>query len=135
MTVEENVVGMGTGADTGIDENNRIQVVWHRQKNHAEHAAAARALDCYSFREGGGLKHMSYNLCTEDPYLANADQLKMKLPVSAPESLFTDDIMIQVEPLDNAEEKVQEDVNMDDDDMFRCDYNKLRKTHAVVKKG
>jgi len=46
-----------------------VVVIWYRKKMQAEHAAAARALDCLSFREGGGVKaSMSYGICREDPY-------------------------------------------------------------------
>lgn len=51
------------------------------KKKDAEHAAAARALDCLSYREGGGSK--SYGLCEEDPYMED-DECKFKVPSSVP---------------------------------------------------
>lgn len=57
------------------------------KKKDAEHAAAARALDCLSYREGNGILSMSYGLCKEDPYLED-DESKFRVPSSAPSDLF-----------------------------------------------
>ena len=42
-------------------------VVYYNTKKLAEHAASARALDCFSYREHNGAMH--YGLCQESPYL------------------------------------------------------------------
>ena len=57
------------------------------RKKDAEHAAAARALDCLSYREGSGIMSMSYGLCEEDPYLEDAET-KFVIPSSAPPEFF-----------------------------------------------
>ena len=43
------------------------EVVYYNTKKLAEHAASARALDCFSYREHNGTMH--YGLCQESPYL------------------------------------------------------------------
>lgn len=53
----------------------KVAIVWHRKKKDAEHAAAARALDCLSFRDGGGVLSMCYGLCEEDPYLDEPEEM------------------------------------------------------------
>ena len=44
-----------------------VEVVWYKRKKDAEHAAAARALDCIRLRESDPSLHPK--LCTEIPYL------------------------------------------------------------------
>lgn len=56
------------------------------KKQHAQHAAAARALDCLSFREGKGVDTMAYGLCKEEPYLSKEDA--PPLPSSTPTMLL-----------------------------------------------
>lgn len=65
-----------------------IAVIWYRKKVSAEHSAAARALDCLSFRENNpnGLLSMSYGLCDDDPYMIAAEA--PPLSTSAPKSLL-----------------------------------------------
>lgn len=59
-----------------------IEVIWYTKKKYAQHAAAARVLDCYSYRENECNISMSYKLCQEEPYSANES---MPIPSSAPE--------------------------------------------------
>lgn len=66
-------------------ETEMISVVWYRKKSLAEHSAAARALDCLSFREGDGIPSMSYGLCIDEPYIIAADA--PPLSKSAPKDL------------------------------------------------
>jgi len=49
--------------------HNSSTILWYRKKKDAEHAAAARALDCLSYRAGGNITDNSYGLCEEEPYL------------------------------------------------------------------
>ena len=58
------------------------------KKKDAEHAAAARALDCLSFREGNGIKTMCFGLCKEDPYLLDDEESKFVIPSSTPAEFF-----------------------------------------------
>ena len=58
------------------------------KKKDAEHAAAARALDCLSFREGEGIRSMCYGLCKEEPYLDGDDESKFVVPSSMPSTFF-----------------------------------------------
>ena len=60
-TTEEDVDGSGA----------LVEVVWYKRKKDAEHAAAARALDCLRLRESDPSLHPQ--LCSETPYL-NPDE-------------------------------------------------------------
>ncbi len=71
--VEEEEEKQNVG-EFGIGIGKKVDIVWHRKKKDAEHAAAARALDCLSFREGGGISSMCYGLCEEDPYLDELEE-------------------------------------------------------------
>ncbi|KAL3822461.1 hypothetical protein ACHAXA_006889 [Cyclostephanos tholiformis] len=42
--------------------------VYYDGSKFAEHAAAARAIDCYLFREGGAISSTKWRLCLENPY-------------------------------------------------------------------
>ena len=56
------------------------------KKQHAQHAAAARALDCLSYREGKGVRTMAYGLCDDEPYMSKEDA--SPLPSCAPTLLL-----------------------------------------------
>lgn len=49
----------------------------------AEHAAAARALDCYIFREGDTVSSKKWRLCLEDPYSTAEDGVAQKIDYDA----------------------------------------------------
>jgi len=68
--VEENVETMEEDEEK-VDMMGKRQtsVIWYCKKSLAEHAAAARALDCLSFREGNGVPSMSFCICIEKPYM------------------------------------------------------------------
>lgn len=73
---------------TDVDcDDEKVTIVWHRKKKDSEHAAAARALDCLSFREGEGVLSMCYGLCDEVPYL-EGDETKFVLPSSVPSEFY-----------------------------------------------
>lgn len=97
-----------------------VRVNWYKQKKSAEHAAAARALDCFSFRDIG-----CYNLCKEEPYLK--DDSKARIPISAgTERLFYDDIMVDVQSNeeDQGNPPLEENSNESDDiEMLRAERN------------
>eukprot|EP00979_Chaetoceros_neogracilis_P017772 scaffold10272_cov276-Chaetoceros_neogracile.AAC.6 len=97
-----------------------IKIVWYKKKKEAEHAAAARALDCLSYREGMGQLNMSYGLCEEDPYMK--DEYQVHMPCSAPDEV-SDEVMTRpVEIISKTEE-----VSMDEDtSQFRSDYRSIR---------
>eukprot|EP00985_Skeletonema_marinoi_P034450 scaffold43977_cov380-Skeletonema_marinoi.AAC.1 len=46
--------------------------VYYQNARFAKHAAAARAIDCYAFREGDDEVAKKYQLCLEEPYSENA---------------------------------------------------------------
>jgi len=46
--------------------------VYYQNARLARHAAAARAIDCYAFREGDDEVAKKYQLCLEEPYSENA---------------------------------------------------------------
>lgn len=71
--------------DDGISETKVVSIVWYRKKSLAEHSAAARALDCLSFREGDGIDTMSYGLCIDKPYMTASEA--PPLSTSAPKDL------------------------------------------------
>lgn len=58
-------------AETKVEDGK----VWYTQENLAEHAAAARAIDCYAFREGVDLAR----LCAEEPYKAGDDGVSQEI--------------------------------------------------------
>jgi len=109
----------------------QVTIVWCRKKKDAEHAAAARALDCFSYRDGNGVKSMSYGLCSEDPYLEN--EFKFIAPSSSPDAI-NDEVMTPL-PLDGKEEvgfsAENKDVGMDDSDQFRMDYRSNRCNNEI----
>lgn len=101
------------------DDNSTVAVVWYRKKKDAENAAAARALDCFSYREGNGKKSMSYGLCAEPPYLEN--EIEFMVPIGAPDQVFDEIMTRPVIP------KAEEDFEMDDDTaLFRNNYRSMR---------
>mmetsp|Transcript_6262 Transcript_6262/g.11840 ORF Transcript_6262/g.11840 Transcript_6262/m.11840 type:complete len:243 (+) Transcript_6262:94-822(+) len=101
------------------DGDDIVTVIWYRKKKDAENAAAARALDCFSYREGEGDMKKSYGLCTEPPYLEDASICG--IPISAPDQVY-DEVMTQ--PVNR---KIKEDHEMDEDtELFRKDYRSLR---------
>jgi hypothetical protein len=59
-----------------------IEVVWYTKKKYAQHAVAARVLDCYSYRDNECNIAMCFKLCQEEPYAMN---ISMTIPSSAPE--------------------------------------------------
>ena len=54
-----------------------VDVVWYRKKKDAEHAAAARALDCIRLRESGS--SLLPRLCSDDPYTSAIDAPSLPL--------------------------------------------------------
>merc|ERR1711934_430438 len=58
------------------------------KKKTAEHAVAARELDCLSFREDGGLESMCYAICLDKSYLSS--EYTPSLYCTAPVNLFSD---------------------------------------------
>jgi hypothetical protein len=59
------------------------KVYYSRSRKLAEHAAAARALDCYIFREGDTVSSMKWRLCLEDPYSTAEDGVSQKIDYDA----------------------------------------------------
>jgi hypothetical protein len=89
------------------------------KKQHAQHAAAARALDCLSYREGKGVRSMSYGLCDDDPYLSKEDA--PSLPTSAPILLLDSkaELLLKKPPLDATMEDKNQDEGMEDRETYR----------------
>lgn len=116
--------------EEGGDDRMMISVCWYRKKRDAEYAAAARALDSLTYREGNGQKHMSYGLCEEGPYLVDDDiDRKFLIPESAPEDI-EDEVMVPVHlQLKECGEESGMDVEVEEDDCnkFRSDYRSIRK--------
>lgn len=105
--------------ETVKDGDGMVTVVWYRKKKDAENAAAARALDCFSYREGEGDKKKSYGLCAEPPYLEH-EKICM-IPISAPDQVY-DEVMTR--PVNR---KIKQDPGMDEDtELFRHEYRSLR---------
>mmetsp|Transcript_10769 Transcript_10769/g.13616 ORF Transcript_10769/g.13616 Transcript_10769/m.13616 type:complete len:299 (+) Transcript_10769:59-955(+) len=99
--VEEELEGEQKVDECNSGVGKKVAIVWHRKKKDAEHAAAARALDCLSFRDGGGVSSMCYGLCREDPYLDEQGEMddddddgntevvkKFAIPSSVPPTVF-----------------------------------------------
>ena len=106
------------------DGDDTVTVVWYRRKKDAENAAAARALDCFSYREGRGEKRMSYGLCLEPPYLE--EEYLIQIPAGAPDQAY-DEVMTR--PCHSKETK---DIVMDEDtEHFRKEYRLLRGSNNV----
>lgn len=106
-----------TTMEKSDDPGASVEVIWFSKKKDAEHAAAANALDCLSFREDG----KCYNLCEDAPYRENDRSLV--LPSSAPrDEIFSDVVMTE------AVANVTEDEDMEDDLQFRNDYRAMRKS-------
>jgi len=99
-----------------------VRVNWYKQKKSAEHAAAARALDCFSFRETE-----CYNYCKEEPYLKDESSARVRIPISVgTEKPFYDDIMVEVSnEEDQGNLPREEDLNegSNDIEMFRAERN------------
>jgi len=72
--------------EEGKETRKACSIIWYRKKISAEHAAAARALDCLSFRVGGGIPSRSYDLCIEEPYMTACEA--PLLSTSAPSHLY-----------------------------------------------
>jgi hypothetical protein len=101
------------------DRDDLVTVIWYRKKKDAENAAAARALDCFSYREGNGDTRKSYGLCTEPPYLEHENTCM--IPMSAPDQVY-DEVMTR--PVIRESKK---DLEMDEDtELFRNEYRSLR---------
>jgi len=84
--VENEEISEGVDEEEGDNSERRLNpIIWYRKKLLAEHSAAARALDCLSFREGDGSDGSSYYLCMENPYMIAADA--PPLSASAPKIL------------------------------------------------
>eukprot|EP00978_Attheya_sp_CCMP212_P022220 scaffold66010_cov54-Attheya_sp.AAC.4 len=49
------------------------KVIWYAKKMYAEHAAAARAYDCFSLRENAGNMAKSVRMCVEQPYMSASE--------------------------------------------------------------
>lgn len=64
-----------------------VEVIWYTKKKLAQHAVAARVLDCYYFRSHDFDLNMSLNLCQEKPYPIDMDRAT---PISAPEIRIVD---------------------------------------------
>jgi len=101
-------------AREGIQE---VTIVWYKKKKEAEHAAAARALDCLSYREGMDQRNMCYGLCKEGPY--SKGECDILIPISAPDEV-EDKVMTQPVEISNK----TKDISMDEE--FRSDYRSLR---------
>mmetsp|Transcript_16688 Transcript_16688/g.24992 ORF Transcript_16688/g.24992 Transcript_16688/m.24992 type:complete len:255 (-) Transcript_16688:42-806(-) len=101
-------------AKEGIQE---VTIVWYKKKKEAEHAAAARALDCLSYREGMNQRNMCYNLCQEHPYKKGEGDIL--LPISVPDEV-EDKVMTQPVAISNK----TKDISMDEE--FRSEYRSLR---------
>ena len=71
------------GQDTGhsVDGNN---VVWYTQKKQAEHGAAARAYDCFSYRQHYGTDIQATRLGLETPYLSQQGAASLQLEWTPP---------------------------------------------------
>ena len=94
------------------------------KKSLAEHSAAARALDCLSFREGDGISTMSYGLCIDKPYIMASEA--PPLSNSAPKSLRYD-IVDEMECTETIEENPMLEGNKTKttlfiDDMLRNEF-------------
>jgi len=106
-------------------EGMQVEIVWYKKKKEAEHAAAARALDCLSYREGMGKRNMCYGLCDENPYMK--DTFEFHMPISAPDEV-EDEVMTQ--PIDITNKA--RDLSMDEDaSQFRSDYRSNRQSDAA----
>lgn len=82
--VTEEICAIPAGQQQGL----KVEVIWYSKKMKAEHAAAARALDCLSYREGNGNIVKCYSLCEEKPYLDPTEA--PLLPSSIPDTLYNE---------------------------------------------
>jgi hypothetical protein len=129
MMLKEEAARRRQTKDDGKEQEQEqvISVCWYRKKKDAENAAAARALDSLTYRDGSGVKHMSYGLCKEEPYLFD-DGREFLIPSSAPEEV-SDEIMVPVQILTKEGVKDCEEM-MDieeDSEQFRDDYRSIRR--------
>jgi len=98
---------------------------FEEERQQAKHAAAARELDCLSYREGEGIRSMSYGLCKEDPYWSTEDS--PGLPQSAPLCLLQSlkQMREKIKPhkitVDLSEDCCEKDVEQE-----KVDYRKSR---------
>ena len=107
-----------------LDEDAKVKVIWYRKKKEAMNAAAARALDCLTYRDGNGDIAMSYGLCKEDPYLI--DEHNFLIPLSAPESVSDHIIIPESKYTEPAVPQGEMEMETEDSINFREDYRSIR---------
>jgi hypothetical protein len=94
-----------------------IEVIWYTKKKYAQHAVAARVLDCYSYRDNECNIVMCFKLCAEKPYMTN---MNTAIPSSAPE------IPIAAVQMQDTQIKHDEEYYQD-----RADYRNSRIVHTM----
>eukprot|EP00540_Astrosyne_radiata_P003623 CAMPEP_0116823888 /NCGR_PEP_ID=MMETSP0418-20121206/1091_1 /TAXON_ID=1158023 /ORGANISM="Astrosyne radiata, Strain 13vi08-1A" /LENGTH=485 /DNA_ID=CAMNT_0004452197 /DNA_START=154 /DNA_END=1611 /DNA_ORIENTATION=+ len=94
---------------TTTDEQTGATIVWYSKKTLAEHGAAARAYDCFSYRQHFGTGIRSVHIGSETPYLPLEQARALQQPLPPPLPTVPPEAMEKLQVLLTAYERQEDD--------------------------